>query len=99
MTGISVTYIAALNRFISSRIFFLFHAGRLIELERMAGSGYNVDLYTERRDATQSGLMQFLAPTGDYFVRSIDPNGTVHGVLGQSMHGYFESSPNCDVRR
>lgn len=43
------------------------------------------------------GLHQFISPSGDYFVRSIDPDGTLHGVLGAPQHGYFESSPNHDV--
>ena len=30
-------------------------------------------------------------------MRSIDPNGTRHGVLGQNKHGYFEASPNHDA--
>ncbi len=63
----------------------------------MAGNDYNVALYNARRDATYQGLFTFLAPSGDYFVKSIDPNGTVHGILGAATHGYFESSPNHDV--
>lgn len=48
---------------------------------------------------TLAGLKRFLAPSGDYLVRSLDPDGTVHGVLGQAVHGYYEASPNHDVRR
>lgn len=29
--------------------------------------------------------------------RSRDPDGTLHGVLGQKKYGYFEASPNHDA--
>ncbi|HVV71510.1 MAG TPA: hypothetical protein VHI52_08435, partial [Verrucomicrobiae bacterium] len=32
-----------------------------------------------------------------YLVKSIDPDGTRHGVFGASKHGYFEASPNHDA--
>eukprot|EP00042_Codosiga_hollandica_P038236 m.309148 g.309148 ORF g.309148 m.309148 type:complete len:926 (+) comp55339_c0_seq1:5-2782(+) len=83
LAGLSISYIAALNR--------------VLELETLMGNEYYVALYSERIEATYDGLFNFLAPTGDYFVKSIDPNGTVHGVLGQDIHGYFETSPNHDA--
>jgi hypothetical protein len=70
---------------------------RVIQLEILAGNQYNVDLYNQRLAATYAGLNQLLDPTGQYFVKSMDPDGTLHGVLGQALHGYFESSPNHDV--
>jgi len=36
-------------------------------------------------------------PTNTYFARSRDPDGTLHGVLGQKKYGYFEASPNHDA--
>ena len=32
-----------------------------------------------------------------YFVKSIDPDGTRHGVFGAAKYGYFEASPNHDA--
>ena len=53
--------------------------------------------YSQRLEYNRNGLNEYLAPEGDYFVRSVDPNGTLHGVLGQAKHGYFEASPNHDA--
>jgi hypothetical protein len=83
LTGVSVTYTAALNR--------------LIECEKLMGNAHLVALYTARRDLNLRGLAQLFDPTGAYFVRSLDPNGTMHGVVGQNRHGYFEASPNHDA--
>jgi hypothetical protein len=82
LAGLSVTYIAALDR--------------LIELEKMAGDTPKVALYSERRSLARKGLP--LLTTGEgYFVRSIDPDGARHGVYGAKSHGYFEASPNHDA--
>ena len=32
-----------------------------------------------------------------YFVKSVDPDGTHHGVYGAARHGYFEATPNHDA--
>lgn len=82
LAELSVTYIAALDR--------------LIEVERLAGRDDRAKLYSDRRDAVRSGLPQLLTEDG-YFVRSIDPDGTRHGVYGAAKHGYFESSVNHDA--
>ena len=90
LAGLSITYIAALDR--------------LIELEKMAcpeprrgaGDTDKVALYTERRALARKGLPELTAPEG-YFVRSIDPDGVVHGLYGAKQHGYFEASPNHDA--
>ncbi|HWQ52239.1 MAG TPA: hypothetical protein VN442_01055 [Bryobacteraceae bacterium] len=82
LAGLSVTYIAALDR--------------LIELQKMAGAAARVKLYTERRDAARSGLPQLMTEEG-YFVKSIDPDGTRHGVYGAAKYGYFEAAPNHDA--
>jgi hypothetical protein len=82
LTGLSVNYIAALDR--------------LIELEKMAGNNDKVETYTERRDLARKGLPQVTTDEG-YFVKSLDPDGTRHGVHGAEKHGYFEASPNHDA--
>jgi hypothetical protein len=83
MTGISVTYAAALMR--------------LVEVCRLVDDPALERLFGQRLVLTRRGLDSFLSPDGDYFVRSIDPNGTVHGIHGATRHGYFEASPNHDA--
>lgn len=82
LTGLSVTYIAALDR--------------LIELEKMAGAEDKAALYRERRDRARHGLNKLATDEG-YFIKSLDPDGTPHGVYGAGRHGYFEASPNHDA--
>lgn len=82
LTGLSISYIAALDR--------------LAELERLAGRGTQADVYAARREAAREGLAKVTTPEG-YFIKSLDPDGTRHGVYGAEKHGYFESSPNHDA--
>lgn len=82
LAEISVNDIAALNR--------------LIELEKMAGNKSMVLLYTRRIEKLKKGLSRFLTKEG-YFIRSIDKDGTKHGVYGAPKHGYFETTPNQDA--
>jgi len=82
LAGLSITYIAALDR--------------LIELEKLAGKSDKVKLYTERRGLARKGLPLITTPEG-YFIKSLDPDGTKHGVYDASQHGYFEASPNHDA--
>jgi hypothetical protein len=82
LAGLSITYIAGLDR--------------LIELEKMAGAADKVRLYSERREAAKKGLPQLMTSEG-YFVKYIDPDGTRHGVYGAPQHGYFETAPNHDA--
>lgn len=82
LSEISINYIAGLNR--------------LIELEKMAENNDKVRLYTDRIELIRKGLANFRTPEG-YFIRSIDPDGTKHGVYKNAVHGYFETSPNCDA--
>ncbi len=82
LAGLSITYIAALDR--------------LIELEKLAGHAANVKLYTERRDLARKGLSLVTTDEG-YFIKSLDPDGTKHGVYGAKKHGYFEAVPNHDA--
>lgn len=82
LTGLSVTYIAALDR--------------LIEVEKLAGRVDQARLQRQRRDAARQGLARVTTDEG-YFIRSLDPDGTRHGVFGAAQHGYFEASPNHDA--
>ncbi|MFH1742039.1 MAG: hypothetical protein ABIH23_23805 [bacterium] len=82
LCGLSITYIAALDR--------------LIELEKMAGDSAKIKLYTERRDQAKKGLSHLTTEEG-YFIKSLDPDGTKHGVYGAEKYGYFEASPNHDA--
>ena len=82
LAGLSVTYIAALDR--------------LIELEKLAGAAGQVKLYSERRELARRGLPLLSAPEG-YLIKSLDPDGVKHGVFGAAKHGYFEASPNHDA--
>ncbi|MGA3324362.1 MAG: hypothetical protein ABSF45_07805 [Terriglobia bacterium] len=82
LAGLSITYIAALDR--------------LIELEKLAGASRQAEMYAERRELARKGLP--LLTTGEgYFIKSLDPDGTRHGVFGADQHGYFEASPNHDA--
>jgi hypothetical protein len=82
LAGLSITTIAALDR--------------LIELEKMMGRSDKTKLYSKRRELAKQGLPALTTKEG-YFVKSIDPNGTRHGVYGADKHGYFEASPNHDA--
>ena len=68
----------------------------MIELEKMAGRADKAQLYAERRDLARKGLPQLTTDEG-YFVKSIDPDGTKHGVYGSKKYGYFEAVCNHDA--
>ena len=82
LAGLSITTIAALDR--------------LIELERLARRDAKAEELSRRRELVRSGLPLLQAPEG-YFIKSLDPDGTKHGVFGAARHGYFEASPNHDA--
>jgi hypothetical protein len=82
LAGLSITYIAALDR--------------LIEVEKLAGATDKVKLYEQRRAAARAGLPNITTDEG-YFVKYVDPDGTRHGVYGAEKHGYFEAAPNHDA--
>ena len=84
MTGIVVTYTAALDR--------------MIQCAKLVGDPAIATLLDGRRAENLVGLQSMLSPSGEYFVRSVDADGTRHGVVGQRpRHGYFEASPNHDA--
>ncbi len=82
LAGLSVTYIAALDR--------------LIDLEKLGGLPERARQYAEWRDLARKGL-PLLATDEGYLIKSLDPDGTRHGVYGAAKHGYFEASPNHDA--
>jgi hypothetical protein len=96
MTGIPVTYAAALIRAIECAKM-LPPSTQLPTSAGMWNASQFLSLFEARLLQIRQGLPQLLAPTGDYFVRSMDPNGTMHGVVGAPRHGYFEASPNHDA--
>ena len=83
LAGMCVSYVAALDR--------------VIELEVLSGFPELAEVHRARRAATLAALPQLLAPGGNYFVKWADPNGTLHGVLGQRQHGYIEAVVNHDA--
>ncbi len=82
LAGLSVTYIAALDR--------------LIALEQLAGRDLEAEHRTQQRATARLGLARLTTDEG-YFINSLDPDGTRHGVFGAEKHGYFETSPNQDA--
>ncbi len=82
LAGLSITYIAALDR--------------LIEVEKLAGNTDKVAVYTQRRDLARVGLPLLTTDEG-YFIKSLDPNGARHGVYGAQKYGYFEAVVNHDA--
>jgi hypothetical protein len=83
LTGLSISYIAALDR--------------VAELEALSGDAPSAGAYAARRAAALAGLPQLLEPEGNYFVKWMDPNGTLHGVLGGAAHAYIEAVANHDA--
>lgn len=93
LSGVSVTYTAALNR--------------LIELARLVAHPM-LQTLIHRRDLNLVGLKKYLLTSGhesnvggqerSYLVMSREPaTGMLHGKLNASQHGYFEASPNHDA--
>ena len=82
LTGLSITYIAALNR--------------LIQVEKLAGHKRKAALYTHRRNLARLGLPLLTTKEG-YLIKSLDPDGVRHGVYGAAKYGYFCTSPNVDA--
>ncbi|MDB6058208.1 MAG: hypothetical protein JWO95_2052 [Verrucomicrobiales bacterium] len=82
LAGLSVNYIAALDR--------------VIELEKLSDNSQKAKLYTKRRTTAKDALHQLTTSEG-YLIRSLDPDGVKHGVYGAKEHGYFETSPNQDA--
>jgi hypothetical protein len=82
LAGLSITYLAALDR--------------MIEIYKLVGNKEMISLYEHRQSITRQSLPQLLTPAG-YFVKSIEPGGIKHGVLGQKQYGYLEGVANADA--
>lgn len=82
LAGLSITYLAALDR--------------MVELYKLAGNRAKLTLYEHRQKITRESLPQLMAPAG-YFVKSVEPDGQLHGVLGQKQFGYLEGVANADA--
>ncbi|MBE6542577.1 MAG: hypothetical protein E7672_09080 [Ruminococcaceae bacterium] len=82
LTGISITYSSALKKF--------------IEVLKMAGDEEGVRECQARLDRNLAALPQLLTEEG-YLVKSMDPDGTKHGVFGEKKYGYFEAVCNVDA--
>jgi hypothetical protein len=82
LAGLSITYTAALDR--------------LIEVFKLANEAKKAEAFQELRDSAKKALGQLATEEG-YFIKSLDPDGTRHGVYGAEKHGYFCASPNHDA--
>ena len=82
LAGLSVTYLAALDR--------------MVELYKLFGDRKKLAEYKQRQKITRQSLTQLLTAEG-YFVKSLEPGGIKHGVLGQKQYGYLEGVVNADA--
>ncbi|MGO8747818.1 MAG: hypothetical protein ACLQNE_17735 [Thermoguttaceae bacterium] len=82
LAGLSITYLAALDR--------------MVELYRMSGDRAKLAEYQRRQTMTRHSLPKLLTLAG-YFIKSVEPGGTMHGVVGQKKFGYLEGVANVDA--
>lgn len=82
LAGLSITYLAALDK--------------MVELYKMTGDQAKLREYERRAKITRDSLPLLLTPEG-YFVKSLEPNGVKHGVVGQEKFGYLEGVANADA--
>lgn len=82
LAGLSITYLAALDR--------------MVELYKLTVDKEKLEEYSLRQKITRESLPLLLTPAG-YFVKSIEPGGVKHGVLGQKQFGYLEGVANADA--
>lgn len=82
LAGLSITYLAALDR--------------MVELYKLTGDKAKQSEYERRQKITRVSLSELLTPAG-YFVKSVEPGGVKHGVLGQKQFGYMEGVANADA--
>jgi hypothetical protein len=82
LTGLAVTASAALKK--------------CAELSKMAGNKADAAEYEARLKRTLDALPLLLTEEG-YFVKSMDPDGTKHGVYGAERYGYLEGVCNADA--
>ena len=82
LAGLSITYLAAIDR--------------MVELYKLAGDRAKLTEFEHRQKITRESFSQLLTPAG-YFVKSVEPGGIKHGVLGQKEYGYLEGVANADA--
>ncbi len=82
LAGLSITYLAALDR--------------MVELYKLVGNKEMIALYEHRQNITRQSLPKLLTPAG-YFIKSLEPTGIKHGVIGQQQYGYLEGVANADA--
>ncbi|MCY1723184.1 hypothetical protein OU798_22740 [Prolixibacteraceae bacterium Z1-6] len=82
LAGVSITYLAALDR--------------MVELYKMNGDREKQKLFEKRQKLTRESLPLLMTDKG-YFVKSVEPDGIKHGVLGQKQFGYLEGVANADA--
>jgi hypothetical protein len=82
LAGLSITYLAAMDR--------------MVELYKLSGDSEKLAKYQRRQRITRQSLARLLTP-GGYFVKSIEPGGLMHGVVGQKKFGYLEGVANVDA--
>jgi hypothetical protein len=82
LAGLSITYLAALDR--------------MVELYKMVGDQEKLEEFEHRQRITRESLPLLLTSDG-YFVKSLEPSGIKHGVLGQKMFSYLEGVANADA--
>ena len=82
LAGLSITYLAALDR--------------MVELYKLSEKKERLKVYEHRQKITRASLPKLLTPRG-YFVKSVEPGGIKHGVLGQKQFGYMEGVVNADA--
>jgi hypothetical protein len=82
LAGLSITYLAALDR--------------MVELYKITGNQAKLEEYSRRQNITRESLTQLMTPAG-YFAKSLETDGTLHGVLGQERYGYLEGVANADA--
>lgn len=82
LTGVSITYLAALDR--------------MIEIYKLTGDQEKLGEFEHRQKITRESLSQLMTPAG-YFVKSMETGGIKHGVLGQKQFGYLEGTVNADA--
>lgn len=82
LAGLTVTYSSALKK--------------TAELCHMAGDTEGEAECRARLERNLAALPQLLTEEG-YLVKSMDPDGTLHGVYGADRYGYLESVCNVDA--
>jgi hypothetical protein len=82
LSGLSITYLAALDR--------------MVELYKMTGNKEKLDESEYRQKITRESLPLLLADNG-YLIKSLEPEGTRHGIPGQKKYGYLDGVVNTDA--